>query len=308
MKKKILFRTMTIIAIVIFASFNITEAQVPQSINYQAVLRNVSGTIMQNQIATMKFTIHQATTNGTTVYEETQVTSTNNFGLINLQIGTGTPIIGTFSSIQWGTDSYFLQVWADVGAGYINLGTTQFISVPYAMVADTALHCSGTKLAINTTQVIANTDAVETTLYTIPIPGGTLGTNNAIKFVIPCSIINARLDVSISIKMYYGSTLIATLNLASSNSDCHVWEGEINGYIIADNAINSQKALITVIKGDAQGGTTNDSHFFLQSKYGTSMENSSMIKNLIITATPYFNTGLPNPSITTEGIIIEKIN
>ncbi|MFA6524237.1 MAG: hypothetical protein WC264_02595 [Candidatus Paceibacterota bacterium] len=308
MKKKILFRTIAIIAIVFFAF--IVEAQVPQSINYQAVLRNTTGQIIQNQTATVKFTIHQATTNGVVVYEETQTATTNDYGLINLQIGQGVPVVGTLSAIQWGTNSYFLQVWVDIGGGYIDLGTTQFITVPYAMVADTALHCSvsGTKIAINTTQATANTNGVETTLYTIPIPGGILGTNNAIKFKIPCSAINARLNVSISIKMYYGTTLITTLNFSSStNADCHIWEGEINGYIIADNATNAQKALITILKGDAQGGINNNAQFFLQSKYGTSAEDSNVIKNLVITAIPYFASGYPNPSITTEAIIVEAV-
>ncbi len=140
MKIKILLRILTIIVIVICAS-TILEAQIPQGINYQAVLRNVSGQILQNQNATVKFTIHQAVSNGTIVYEETHgPIQTNDYGMVNLQIGQGTPTIGAFSSIQWGTNSYFLQVWADIGNGMINLGTTQFITVPYAMVADTVLH------------------------------------------------------------------------------------------------------------------------------------------------------------------------
>ncbi len=142
MKNKISFRTLITIVIVISSSF-LTEAQVPQSFNYQAVLRNSSGGILQNQNATMKFSIHKNNASGTTVYEETHTTVTNNNGLVNLQIGQGTPTTGSFSSIQWGKNSYFLQVQADIGSGYINLGTTQFITVPYAMVADTALHYAG---------------------------------------------------------------------------------------------------------------------------------------------------------------------
>lgn len=98
---------------------------------------------MQNQNVTMKFSIHQATANGTIVYEETQGTSTNDYGLINLQIGQGAPTIGTFSLIQWGQNTFFLQVQVDIGANYVNLGTTQFVSVPYAMVANTVLNGGG---------------------------------------------------------------------------------------------------------------------------------------------------------------------
>lgn len=144
MKKKILLRTMVAIAIIVFASISI-KAQVPQGINYQAVLRNASGQIMQNQNVMMKFTIHKSFPSGTIAYEETQSMTTNGYGLVNLQIGQGasTGNGGSFTSIQWGTNNYFLQVQADPGTGYVNLGTTQFISVPYAMVADTVLHGGG---------------------------------------------------------------------------------------------------------------------------------------------------------------------
>ena len=143
-------------------------AQIPQGINYQAVLRNTSGTIMQNQAVTIKFTIHKTTPNGATAYEETQSTTTNYYGLVNLQIGQGTPLVGNFSTIHWGINTCFLQVQANMGTGYIDLGTTQFISVPYAMVADTVLHApsagNGWGLTGNTgtqegTNFIGTTDA-----------------------------------------------------------------------------------------------------------------------------------------------------
>ncbi|MFH1608496.1 MAG: hypothetical protein ABH951_00550 [Patescibacteria group bacterium] len=138
MKRKIFF----LVLLLAFISLSMS-AQIPQGINYQAVLRNTTGVILQNQNTTVKFTIHQATPNGTTVYEEAWSTTTNNYGLVNLQIGQGAPTVGTFSAIQWGTNSYFLQVWADIGSGYVNLGTTQFISVPYAMVSGSSLQGSG---------------------------------------------------------------------------------------------------------------------------------------------------------------------
>lgn len=143
MKMNSLLKTLAAVAINLLIAINLV-AQIPQGINYQAVLRNASGNIIQNQNVTMKFTIHRATPNGTNVYEETQgPIQTNSFGMVNLQIGQGAPTTGTFSSIQWSTNSYFLQVQVDIGNGFVNLGTTQFISVPYAMVADTVLHGGG---------------------------------------------------------------------------------------------------------------------------------------------------------------------
>ncbi len=143
MKKKTSLHVLVTMVLVIFATIKIT-AQIPQGFNYQAVLRDASGKIMQNEYVTLKFTIHRASTSGTKVYEETQgPVQTSSFGLINMQIGQGAPITGAFTDINWGTSSYFLEVWADIGSGLVPLGTTQFISVPYAMVADTVLHGGG---------------------------------------------------------------------------------------------------------------------------------------------------------------------
>ncbi len=98
---------------------------------------------------------------------------------MNLQIGEGTPTTGTFSSVQWGMNSYFLQVQADIGTGYVNLGTTQFISVAYAMVADTVLHGAGPKITsvTGTASLIANNSVLNYALIpglskTITVPIG----------------------------------------------------------------------------------------------------------------------------------------
>jgi len=102
------------------------------------VLRNSDGTIMQNQAVGMEFTIHQAAKNGIIVYDELQSTFTNYYGLVTLILGQGfqNPSYGGFAQIQWGTNSYFLEVTANG----THLDTTQLITVPYAMVADTVLH------------------------------------------------------------------------------------------------------------------------------------------------------------------------
>jgi hypothetical protein len=142
MEKKIVTKTLAVIALFILVALNL-KAQVPQSFNYQAVLRDADGLVMQNEYLTMKFTIHQDSPTGTVIYEEVKDTTTNNFGLINIQIGEGLPTTGTFSDIPWEEGSFFLQVRANAGTGYIDLGTTQFYTVPYAMVADTVLHSGG---------------------------------------------------------------------------------------------------------------------------------------------------------------------
>ncbi len=111
--------------------------QVPQAIPYQAVARNNAGGLIDNQIVSLRFSIHDATTGGAVVYKETQSTSTNTFGLFTVNIGLGTPVLGTFSSINWGTNIKFLQVELDTlgGTNYVDMGTQQMLSVPYALFA-----------------------------------------------------------------------------------------------------------------------------------------------------------------------------
>lgn len=115
-------------------------AQAPNALNYQGVARDVNGNILPNQPIALRFTIHEATAAGTTVYQETWLDTTNQFGLFTVHIGEGTVTNGTFSTISWGTSTYFLQVEMDPkgGINYIDMGTQQFISVPYALYAQTA--------------------------------------------------------------------------------------------------------------------------------------------------------------------------
>jgi hypothetical protein len=158
MEKRIVTKTLAAFAIFLLVSLNLI-AQVPQSFNYQAVLRDGSGLILQDEYLTMKFTIHQASPTGTVIYEEVKDTTTNNFGLVNLQIGKGIPTTGTFSAIPWEAGPFFLQVRANAGAGYIDLGTTQFYSVPFALVADTVLHGGGGGAGDDWGTQVAQTDA-----------------------------------------------------------------------------------------------------------------------------------------------------
>ena len=118
----------------------ITQAQAPQGIPYQSVIRNGSGALMINQAIHIRFSIHDSTMLGTIVYQESHTSTTTNLGMVTLSIGQGTPVIGTFSSINWGNGAKFMQVELDASGGnnYIDLGTQQMMSVPYALYAATA--------------------------------------------------------------------------------------------------------------------------------------------------------------------------
>lgn len=112
-------------------------SQSPQGIPYQGVARNASGAILANQPITLRMSIHDTTTTGTVVYNETHTITTTALGQFSITIGLGTPITATFASINWGNGAKFLQVELSTNAGnsYLDMGTTQFMSVPYALYA-----------------------------------------------------------------------------------------------------------------------------------------------------------------------------
>ena len=114
-------------------------AQVPQAIQYQTIIRNGSGEVVMNQSVSIQLNILQGSATGTLTYQESHTTTTNTFGLVNLQIGTGTSS-DDFSAIDWSLGNYFLKVAIDLsgGSSFIEMGTTQLLSVPYALYAEKA--------------------------------------------------------------------------------------------------------------------------------------------------------------------------
>jgi hypothetical protein len=115
-------------------------AQAPQGIAYQAIARNSGGAVIASQNIALRFSVRSATASGTIVYSETQTAITNALGLFSLFIGKGSPVSGSFSSVDWAAAPKFLQVEMDAagGSAYIDMGTQQMMSVPYALYADKA--------------------------------------------------------------------------------------------------------------------------------------------------------------------------
>jgi uncharacterized protein (TIGR02145 family) len=124
----------------LFLPLNST-AQVPQGIPYQAVARNGQGQPLANANVKVRFSILDSTATGTAVYVESHTTTTSALGLFTANVGMGTPSTGTFNSINWGQNFKFLKVELDTtatGNNYIDIGTQQMMSVPYALYAANA--------------------------------------------------------------------------------------------------------------------------------------------------------------------------
>ena len=137
----------------------VTFAQVPQGISYQAIALNGSGTPVVSSNVRVKLSILDTSASGTVLYSETHLKTTNAQGLFNLVIGQGTLVSGVFATINWGTNSKFLKVEMDATGGttYAPVGTTQLLTVPYAMYAENINYANipqTIKAKSNTSQMI----------------------------------------------------------------------------------------------------------------------------------------------------------
>ena len=129
------------LSIVAVATFSLSSlGQAPEGFKYQAVVRDAGNIILNNQSVGLRMTIQQGSIGGTTVYSETFSTTSNAYGLVNLEIGNGTILSGSFASIDWSAGPYFIETAIDVAGGtnYAVMGTSQLMSVPYALYAKTS--------------------------------------------------------------------------------------------------------------------------------------------------------------------------
>ncbi len=113
------------------------NAQAPQAFRYQMVVRDNTGALLKDTQVSIKISIFQGSSTGTLVYAETQSASTNAFGLLSLTIGQGTLLTDSLKNINWSAGPYFLNTQVDPAGGtaFVDMGTTQLLSVPYALYA-----------------------------------------------------------------------------------------------------------------------------------------------------------------------------
>jgi hypothetical protein len=150
----------TLIALIVIPTIN---AQAPQGFNYQATVRNAAGDLIINQNVTFKFNIMLNTSTSLPVFSETHYVPTDDLGQVNLTVGQGTATIGSFAGINWGGGTYYLGIELKTGANFVAMGTTQLLSVPYALYANSAGSTSGNSGMITPsliTNQITNYDGV----------------------------------------------------------------------------------------------------------------------------------------------------
>lgn len=118
-------------------------AQSPPGIPYQAIARTTTGEPYANGALQARFSLHEQTATGTVSYAETHSLQTDEFGLFSTTFGAGAPVTGTFAAINWGLTTKYLQVEIDLGNGWIDMGTQQLMSVPYAFYAANGIPSGG---------------------------------------------------------------------------------------------------------------------------------------------------------------------
>ena len=127
-----------IISILAMLLVSVVIAQSPQKMSYQAVIRDGGGALVANQQVGMRISILQGSATGSVVYRETHSVQTNSNGLASTEIGGGTVVSGVFANINWSQGPFFIKTETDIAGGtnYSISGTTQLMSVPYALYAE----------------------------------------------------------------------------------------------------------------------------------------------------------------------------
>jgi hypothetical protein len=181
-------------------------AQAPNLVSYQAIARNNSGAVLANTNISVRVSIKNTSSSGPTVYQETFTgVTTNQFGLFTLQIGNGNPVTGTFTGINWGVGDKYIKLEFDPAGGtsYADMGTTQLLSVPYALYAaqsgggsssqtlndltdvNTAGVTNGQVLSWNGTSWVPVTVSAGTDAQTLSISGTSLTISNGNTVTLP---------------------------------------------------------------------------------------------------------------------------
>ena len=294
--------------IITLSAFFITlliQAQAPQLLNYQAVARNNSSQPLTNQSIGLRFSILQSSVAGTTLYQETQTTTTNAAGLFTVSIGGGSVTIGTMTGIDWKSGTKFLKVEIDPAGGtsYSLTGTTQLLSVPYALYAEKTNLIAGNGISITNGNTIVNTQ--NPWLLT-----GNTGTNSANNFLgttddqtlyLRTNNIN-RISVdkaTVSPSGNIGLVRISDMDKIETNpGELAIWGRDINGYALPFHLFQSVNNLTWGTSANSTLG-----RFFRMSQFRTDPTNYIYIDQGISQDSSYYISQL---ALSASGTVLPK--
>ena len=239
-----------ILIFLVFITTNLV-AQAPQSFSYQAVVRDATGEIIANSPVSLRISIIAGSAQGQAVYTETHFTTTNQFGLVAVNVGQGTTTYGLFDTIPWGSNNYFIQTEMDVtgGANFVLMGTTQLLSVPYALYGRDEDYDT-----INEIQSLSYTN-------------DTLALSKSNKIDLPTGFLGEVRMVAISLTGADNITYIKSKGWAICNGTTSASQG-INGAIILETPDLSEKFIRC--SNDTTSGNVggSESHNHIWRQYG----------------------------------------
>jgi hypothetical protein len=151
-----------IFLLLLFCSTSLIS-QTPDKISFQAIVRNNANELIKNSSIGIKLSVIKNTIDGTVIYAETHKPTTNDNGLINLEIGNGTKLIGDFTTIDWSSGKFFTKTEIDItgGSNYSISSVNQLLSVPYALYAKNAGSVSGLSKSTVGLSNVDNTSDIE---------------------------------------------------------------------------------------------------------------------------------------------------
>lgn len=200
-------------------------AQAPQGFNYQATVRNNTGALIVNQNVYFKFNVIQGSSTSLPVFTETHYVPTDELGQVNLVIGQGTASLGTFATIDWSLGNYYLGIELNTGSGYTAMGTTQLLSVPYALYAQ---------------------NAGNATTPTIPSLASVLAENNSANNLAITNVANPINNQDAATKSYVDTQITANaLPNGTSIGDLLSWNGS-SWQPIANNSAFGGKSTVYI--------------------------------------------------------------
>ncbi|MCD4736703.1 MAG: hypothetical protein K8R53_11715, partial [Bacteroidales bacterium] len=212
-------------------------AQTPDLINYQMIVRDSTGQIRSNeQMTVIASIIKDFLSNPEIVYQEEHDVTTNDYGLVNIKIGNGTIISGEFGAIDWNNGDYYLQPAINLGTvANFAMGTSQLVSVPYALNAREAESANGLILTDpngNQYEVVVDTLG---NIITLPIING-----EAIGWT------HERMDIEGSSHYPFGSSIL-------SNQIEEQWSFNFNPShtprtILTGNVVGDEKLEIVTVQ------------------------------------------------------------
>jgi hypothetical protein len=282
-----------------------SHAQTPHAFKYQTVVRNASNQPVPNQLVSLKISILQSSSTGIPVYIETHMATTNVLGIVNLEIGHGTLVSGNFSTINWGTNSYYVQIELDPAGGtaYQNMGTSQLLSVPYALHAKTAETISYTE----TDPVFTASPASGITSGNITNWNTAYGWGNHAGLYRPVSWVPAWLDIPgkpTTVAGYGITDAMTTLHPANAitNTNISTWNTAYNwgNHANAGYLTNNQNIILS---GDVTGiGATS-----ITTTIANNAVTTIKIANGSVTDFKLANNSVTSDKITDNAVIGTKI-